>query len=505
LNTLALLPLDARPVCLDLPKRLAATCGLTLLTPAPELLGQLKAPAAWPTLKHWLEQTLPTADAALISLDMLAFGGLIPSRCELLPVELWQHRLELLKLLKGKPVKGFGSILRIPAYNSAEEEPAFYEQYGTTLAAYSQQVHAQNPEAAIEALLQPHETLAASLKLPLSVLTPWLHLRLQHFQLNAWVLEALKKGDLSYLCLGQDDTHGLHGLNLLEAAHFKTAFLQEELKGKGHVQTGADELAQTLLVQLLLENSRQEERPKLWVACSHSEGLQADMRFDGEALHALMKQRFQALGLELAETPNEADLWLLCHTPASAKGQGDHCEEKPAHIETSQTDWMQTQLKEAQSLGKGVILADLAYTNGADPEMINTLLANVPQCVANLYGYAGWNTPGNALGSALAMGVVRWWAQCNNRFDALAFRQLLLLRLADDWLYQSQVRRQFRQATSYSFGAPEQLTPADEDALNTLMSEGLMQLKTLLQLSQQEVYCRFPCRRSFEIELELLP
>lgn len=508
LKAVALLPLDGRPVCLDLPKRLAAVCELDLLTPDLKDLGRLKEAADWPALKHWLGQTLPQVDAALISLDMLAFGGLIPSRCQLLPIKQWQERLELLQALKkghnASQCYGIGSILRLPAYNSAEEEPAFYAQYGTALAAYSEQLHASKPSAALEALLLPDETLAEKLHLPLPVLTAWFELRLQHFKLNEWALGALQAGDLNYLCLGQDDTHGLFGLNLLEAAHFKASFLQEGFKGKGHVQTGADELAQTLLAQVLLQHLPKEECPKVWVACSHAEGLQAYMRFDGETLEALLLQRFKALGLVWVNKASEADLWLLCHTPASEQGQGDHCEEMPAHTEESQSTWLQEQLLEAQEKSKGVILADLAYTNGADPKLMTHLLNTVPHCVANLYGYAGWNTPGNTLGSAMAMGVVRWWAERNKRFNALAFKQLLLLRLADDWLYQSQVRSQFRQSQGYRFGEPEVQTPADETTLNTLMNDGLNKLKALLHLNGQALHCRFPCGRSFEIELDFL-
>jgi hypothetical protein len=137
--------------------------------------------------------------------------------------------------------------------------------------------------------------------------------------------------------------------------------------------------------------------------------------------------------------------------------------------------------------------------------LMNTLLAELPQAIAQLYAYAGWNTPGNTLGSALAMGIVRWWAEKQHCFDGLAFKQLLFLRLADDWLYQSQVRTQLRQKLAYDFGAIEQLGPSEAETLNTLMDGGLKQLKSLLQLQQQALYCRFPCKRSFEIQVDLLP
>ncbi len=53
--------------------------------------------------------------------------------------------------------------------------------------------------------------------------------------------------------------------------------------------------------------------------------------------------------------------------------------------------------------GKVVTVGDIADTNGSAQEL--TALLAALGVLPRLHGYAGWNTSGNTLGTAIAMGV----------------------------------------------------------------------------------------------------
>ena len=77
---LAFVPIDNRPVCYTLPKLLAEIDeSIEFYIPDRKYLGGLKQEADIDHLFEWLI-TLPKLDAIILSLDTLAYGGLIPSR-----------------------------------------------------------------------------------------------------------------------------------------------------------------------------------------------------------------------------------------------------------------------------------------------------------------------------------------------------------------------------------------------------------------------------------------
>ena len=77
---IAFLPIDNRPVCYTLPKLLAGIDrDIEFFIPDRELLGDLNKTANIDGLFEWLKN-LPKQDKIILSLDTIAYGGLIPSR-----------------------------------------------------------------------------------------------------------------------------------------------------------------------------------------------------------------------------------------------------------------------------------------------------------------------------------------------------------------------------------------------------------------------------------------
>jgi hypothetical protein len=95
-----------------------------------------------------------------------------------------------------------------------------------------------------------------------------------------------------------------------------------------------------------------------------------------------------------------------------------------------------------------VVVLDLAYANGSDPQLIAALASR--GMLSQLAAYAGWNTASNSIGSALAQVVLAWDA-----LDSRANRRNVALRLLEDHVYQAVVRQVVRTGYGIEVQQPE--------------------------------------------------
>jgi hypothetical protein len=466
-----LIPLDSRPVCYDMPRRMAAMAGLEACMPSPKLLGHLKQPADLKALSRWIKNHLVERDPVVVALDTIAYGGLISSRVGYEPLSLLEERVQkFFDTVQATRMMGFSSIQRIPSYNGSEEEPDYWAQYGKALYQYSAQVH-QSGQASPELLG----------RIPAAVLQDFLARRERNFALNQRYFDYLEQKR-------QDDT-GAFGMNVQEARLLEAEIARRGLTGHAHLQTGADEVACCMLARWL-SLSMPDHPVSVYPVYSSEAGRQLIARFDGLPIEAVVNRQITACGATVAKTAKTADLWLFVHTPTQR--QGDHCDRILAVTEPAQHAVLKQTLLEARKAKKPLAIADVAYANGSDPEMTPFLVSQLED-LSELYGYAGWNTPGNTIGTAVSMSVIRLLAEKRQQFHPEEFRKLMLIRFADDWLYQADVRATLRQTMNG-------VLPA-ESLLNAAMADGLTLLKQRLNLAEADVHCRFPCGRTFEIEV----
>ena len=136
---------------------------------------------------------------------------------------------------------------------------------------------------------------------------------------------------------------------------------------------------------------------------------------------------------------------------------------------------------------KPYCVADVRFANGADNNFVEQLLPRID--LANFYGYAGWNTSANTLGSLLAGLKVRFNAE---KYNEEAFKKLQLVRFLDDWAYQANVRRQIEE-------------PCDISKLMKPFEEKLLKIfnHSTLSFPDLGVEYRFPWNRKFEVEVDL--
>lgn len=478
---IALLPMDSRPVCTQLPQQLAAIVGVQLDMPPRRYLNALKQPANHQAISEWL-QDIPAQSTVILATDTLAYGGLIPSRQGDEPFTYCQKRVsEALTQLNQKRccVIAYSSIMRTPNYNNAEEEPAYWADYGMDLHAYSAAMHRDG--FAPETLTQ---------RIPVDVLTHFLETRARNFELNQWLITQVEDQLIDELTFCLDDS-GEYGLNKAEAATLSALIQEKNLSHTISLQTGADEVACSALSRTLCKIWNLT--PNLHPVYSDAQGKDVLLKFDGIPAHSLIERHIERAGGKVSGDSQQADITVLAHTPPAIPKyqQGDWCEGLRPQSTPSQHSAITNLLDKLEE--KPLIACDIAAANGSDPALIFKLLQWDNRNTL-LYGYSGWNTPGNATGTAISMGILTWLGHQTNRFNPQALAQALFTRFADDWLYQAEVRRQL----------PNPLTDESELYLNILMHDGLQLLTQIIYPNAHQSQLptlTFPCHRRFEIEI----
>ena len=133
-------PIDNRPVCYNLVRDIVSIdSSIELFLPPRDYLGSLTKSANIEALFLWLK-SCPKCDVIILSLDTLAYGGLIPSRRCPESFDDIKLRIEKLKqILKEKEAKilAFSSIMRISNNNYNEEEKVYWKDYGKKIFEYS--------------------------------------------------------------------------------------------------------------------------------------------------------------------------------------------------------------------------------------------------------------------------------------------------------------------------------------------------------------------------------
>ncbi len=375
-------PIDNRPVCYSLAKDIAAIDeDIELFIPPREFLGDLTKSARVNEILDWLEN-IPACDAMVLSLDTIAYGGLIPSRRSPDSLEEIKARLNRLKpLLKNKKVYAFSSIMRISNNNYNEEEKEYWKDWGKKIFEYSYS--------------------GVNDGIPQAILDDYLATRKRNFEINKTYLD----WGLDTLIFSKDDC-ALKGFNVDEAREL------ERLGGK--TKTGADEIPLTLLARAI------EKEIKVFVEFTEPEYKDCISNYEDVSIEKSVQGQLELGGFTPVQTREDADIVLVVNN--FVEKQGEHVmgwDTKPFRKTFTPPD-------------KPYAVADVRYANGADNDFVEQILPDFPA-----EGYAGWNTSANTLGSLLAGVKVKWNAK---KYSDKAFRKLQMIRLLDDWAYQANVR-----------------------------------------------------------------
>lgn len=483
MKTLVGLPVDGRPVVRAQVQQLVSLApGFELRCPAIDALGDFRIPADRDALAAWLRAQAGDAAGWVLSLDMLVYGGLIPSRFVEDDEAALRQRLALLRELKrpGVPLTAFAATMRISNNCVADEEKPYWNPHGADLWAWSfhGDRHAQTGDG--ESLVRAE---AAAARVPEAIRADYRATRARNFAINRAALDLVEQGVVDRLVLPQDDT-AEYGFNIAERRALQAEVQARGLADRVLIYPGADEVMHTLAAWVVgrLRGDAPLRLRLLPTDAAHWRRLVP--LYEDRPLPDALAAQLQAAGAVAVDAGEEA--LLLVHTQGTAQGDWAMRKPLPQRVGVDASVWPQL------AAAPAVAVADDAHANGGDPVFVAELAAHVP--LTRLAGYAGWNTSSNRIGSLLAQLVL-----ARGRWSERANQDVVALRLAEDLQWQARLRQVLREAVD------EATTPAAElerQARQLMLDEANAWLSTT-GFAQRIQRAWLPWRRSFEIGLEL--
>lgn len=523
-----LIPLDDRPVTYTYPQILIKAAGADAIVPPRQLMGSLSRGAQIDELFSFAENALnqKEPDFAIISLDSLLYGGLITSRRSNEQIKAILARLDRLKKWKemsGRriPIYASSSIMRISDNYDNTEEKEYWARFGRELFEWSGCLHRlASGEKLAPGLLESLER-----RIPTDIRQDYLDTRFRNFTVNMTILKSMEEGFIDHLVFSQDDS-GTWGLNVGEKDRLSSVCKQMNLQDRVEIYAGADEVICTLIARLLLNQStsslklpdqKESSPPKPQVKLHYSPAACRTVasRYEGQEIGNTVEAQIKASGIKLESDIDGAQakpaiddsstITMIIHGPSDR--QGDHIT-LPGLADLSHTDSTQAAaetIKLIEDAPGAVILCDVVYANGGDPILMDELIKR-PELLQKICAYAGWNTTGNTVGSAVGTALCAWFGnrmQQEGQLNGLgngqsgsqaalktlidSQKRCLFTRLVDDWAYQTKVRKELQ-------GEPS------TQKLAELISPYVKKISAALAF-EPSVRLSFPWRRTFEIEI----
>ncbi len=497
-----LVPLDDRPPCLQFVTLLAPVADASVQTPPRAALGRFLTPGRPEAISGWLDrQDLSAVDGVILSLDMLAYGGLVASRVPDVPLDIARRRVEAVRRLKARrpapPVFASTVIMRL-----APTADARNEAWREALARWAELSAMPNRAA---------EAAALARRIPGPALARYRQARRRNLAVNLQALDLVKAGAIDFLIVSQDDARPT-GVHVQERERIAARVRELGIESRVALQPGADEVAMLLLARLLL--TRAAHQPTIAVEFSDPAAAAAIAPFEDRPLRSTVGAHIAAAGAREAPDPAGASLLLFVRASRLAGGPGNPADDAARvarHLDE----------------GRRVIVADVDMSGsvqGADPAFTDALAA--AGVLHRLAGYAAWNTAGNTLGTAIPHGVLhalaaeRLMQGSPERATRLALAQVrfLLHRLVDDDVYHGRVRRRVAQRfpPASDVADPAERARALEAQLADAMREPVARMWSRFGSAPIEVGAvglgplalngfsfRLPWGRTFEAEIEL--
>ncbi len=421
-------PLDDRPCTMNFPRQVAAIAGFDIILPPRNFLGRFMNPGNPRAVLTWLGENASGCDCALISLDMLVYGGLVASRNA--DIEDCKNNARALGdwLLEKKigNVIIYSSIMRtLPTFSNA----AILGEAGNLKSALKRIYPKDEPDNSV---IKKNIAIELGKKTSYTdLLEKCLIARKRNHEINMCALEWKKSGLVDTLIFGLDDVVG-QGPNLYEKRE-----IEEEVKISSlencFIHPGTDELAVMAIARIA--SVKYGRAVKFSLTYSNPAALEKVTLYENTTVPEVLESYFNLLGSE--SVSDCSDINLFCHI--SSSGQNET--EAQTVLSAGNEKKFAEQIAAAQKHGLNTAVADVAFANGADIKFTKYLLEKSD--VANLLGYASWNTAGNTLGTVLAHSVVRFISISHGKRELAAEKnhhKFIFERFVDDFLYQSVVR-----------------------------------------------------------------
>ena len=496
------IPLDERPCNWGYPQMVAhLQPNLELVVPPLDLLGCKKQAADVPQLWQWLHSQIADCLVAILSIEMLVYGGLLPSRLHHHDRETLSVRLNQIRQLKqvhpALTILASNLIMRTPAYNSGEEEPDYYADYGEAIFRWGWLQDKQARQGLTEA--ETVELDERDRNIPAEYLTDYRQRRDRNLAVNQQTLDLVDEGTLAFLSIPQDDS-ALYGFTALDQQQIGRQIRQRRLQTKVHLYPGADEVGCTLLARAY--GFLTGKQPQVYSLYSAVNGDGIVPLYEDRPLGESVKAHILAAGARVAFSPQTADFVLAINTPGKVMQEAwDNPIKDLTYTSHRSLRFFVESIGALLAEGKAVAIADVAFANGGETELVQLL--DDAALWDGLLAYAGWNTNCNTLGTVLATAILG-----SNGADSAILDYNKIYHLLDGWAYQTVTRMEMVRTYLPSLGASYYDFNGQEPTINQEMARRMLAaweetIRQSFQRWQIDLKVSSPWQRMFEVGLEL--
>lgn len=497
-------PLDERP-CNRLYPQYIAKCSneIEIITPSIDILGYKKTPCNLEKVWSFLEDNINTVDVAILSIDMLIYGGLLPSRLHNSTTEELEKYIERLKNLKSRntnlKIYAFSLIMRTPKYNSSDEEPDYYEYFGEDIFKRAYLLDKDNHEG----LSDKEKTVLKKLeeKIPREHIVDYEIRRETNIQINKKILEVLNDKFIDYLVIPQDDSAEF-GYTAIDQRKINLYIESSNLLGDVLIYPGADEVGATLLARAY--SDYKDKKIKIYPLYSSVLGPTIIPLYEDRPMFESLKSHIISAGACIVRNYEEADIILAINSPGKIMQESwDQFE----NIDGSYNSFRNImnfvlEIKMLIEKGKKVVLADCAYANGGDYKLIKLL--DKYKILDKLNAYYGWNTHCNTLGTTISQGIITSF-NCNDK----NIKYNIIYHLLEDVFYQAKVRMKVNKELLEKYDCNYFDISKRQDEIQDKISDLIFdEYNSVINFSFEDLKIKDikvynPWKRMFEIGIEL--
>lgn len=419
-----LVPLDSRPAAGQFAQMIGHMANVDVIMPPYETLGRFVQPGNPEAILDWLEsQDYTDISSVIVNTDMIAYGGLIASRTIDTPLETALGRLKRLIAIRTRFPKTkfyiFSAIMRIAP--TATRATAAWRLQLAKLGEL-RDMYRRQPTADLKKRI---ENLVA--KIPAIELDRYDDARARNVEFMRELVKTIARRQFDYLVFGQDDAKP-YGPHVAETERLKKLASNLYVSGSIYFCEGIDQLGNVLLSRALLRATGWI--PKLRIVYSDDAQKTKIANYESKQIQTGIKDQILASGAQIAVGDENFDYTLYVNVP----------ERRPGPFAL-----FQRALTQEVDQGFPVAVADIniGKDGTSDAELFETL--NQQDRMFKLLSFAGWNTAGNSLGTAIPAANVYLLSRRSNNDPLereLAQREFLLHRFVNDYAYHKITRPQ---------------------------------------------------------------
>ena len=405
-------------------------------------MGLKKRPANHSDISQFLLHYCLDADYLILAIDTLLYGGIIPSRLHLLSQQELEQHLNEIRVIKEKNPKlkifAYHLIMRCPSYSSNDEEPDYYAVCGREIHLCGHYQHLQQTRTLTQKEQEEKQKIEQILNIQENkeALNDYLNRRKLNLSLNLKTLDFVKEGIIDFLIIPQDDS-APYGYTAMDQMILREKIFENHLELKAYMYPDADAVCNTLLARTI--NQINKRCPSVFIRYNSSnEGMIIPL-YEDRNVSETIKYHILAANGRISEDIIHCDLVCMVNLPSEnmqeAVLQDNHFLQY--QINRNLIEYIEY-IDYLIQKRKPVIVADIAYANGGDKELISLL--KTKKLLYKVNAYAGWNTSSNTLGTCIPHGMIQFqYGFSQEHYNFLALRYL------EDVGYMSIVRHQIHE------------------------------------------------------------